>query len=204
VLINPATSFESSPWPALGPLLTQLPDDVYKLLPGAAHRPPSAQPACHLPNRPPIPFPWSLKRPFPAPPTPLPSPTPSPLPLPAVALSPVLANPLAMARRAVASRDPPAQQAADLLYGLLELLPELSSLRVVLPPATLAWRLSLLTEGAKAVNPSLSKVARTPWLLRPTRLGVTWLFAESFRSADPEPQLRLSAIARHSRCTPAL
>jgi hypothetical protein len=33
VLVNPASSFSDSPWPALGPLLAQLPPDVYKFLP---------------------------------------------------------------------------------------------------------------------------------------------------------------------------
>lgn len=33
VLVNPASSFADSPWPALGPLLAQLPPDVYKFLP---------------------------------------------------------------------------------------------------------------------------------------------------------------------------
>jgi hypothetical protein len=32
-LVNPATSFDRTPWPAAGPLLTALPDHLYKLLP---------------------------------------------------------------------------------------------------------------------------------------------------------------------------
>lgn len=35
ILVNPATSFGSSVWPAAGPLLTALPDQVYNLLPFA-------------------------------------------------------------------------------------------------------------------------------------------------------------------------
>lgn len=35
MIVNPATSFSNSPWPQLGPLLSQLPGDVYKLLPFA-------------------------------------------------------------------------------------------------------------------------------------------------------------------------
>ena len=35
VIVNPASSFDNSPWPQLGPLLAQLPGDVYKLLPFA-------------------------------------------------------------------------------------------------------------------------------------------------------------------------
>eukprot|EP00198_Chlamydomonas_reinhardtii_P007578 XP_001696915.1 predicted protein [Chlamydomonas reinhardtii] len=115
VLVNPATSFDRSPWPALGPLLPSLPADAYKLLP--------------------------------------------------VALSPILSNPISMARRAAAPGDPLPQQAVDLLYGLLDLIPELSSLRVVLPPQTLAWRLQLLAEGAAAVNPTLGKVKPRTLLL---------------------------------------
>lgn len=30
VLVNPATSFQKSVWPRLGPLLKQLPDELYK------------------------------------------------------------------------------------------------------------------------------------------------------------------------------
>ncbi|KAG2453582.1 hypothetical protein HYH02_001800 [Chlamydomonas schloesseri] len=115
ILVNPATSFDRSPWPALGPLLPALPADAYKLLP--------------------------------------------------VALSPILTNPISMARRAANPGDPLPQQAADLLYGLLDLIPELSSLRVVLPPQTLAWRLQLLAEGAAAVNPTLGKVKPRTLLL---------------------------------------
>ncbi|KAK9819759.1 hypothetical protein WJX72_002051 [[Myrmecia] bisecta] len=33
VLVNPATSFQRSPWPLLGPLLPQMPDDLYHALP---------------------------------------------------------------------------------------------------------------------------------------------------------------------------
>ncbi len=33
MLVNPATSFDSSPWPALGPLLPSLPAEAYRLLP---------------------------------------------------------------------------------------------------------------------------------------------------------------------------
>lgn len=35
VIVNPASSFDNSPWPRLGPLLAQLPGDVYKFLPFA-------------------------------------------------------------------------------------------------------------------------------------------------------------------------
>lgn len=35
VLVNPASSFTDSIWPQAGPLLTQLPADVYKFLPFA-------------------------------------------------------------------------------------------------------------------------------------------------------------------------
>lgn len=33
VLVNPATSFEDSAWPSLGPLLSALPGEVYRTLP---------------------------------------------------------------------------------------------------------------------------------------------------------------------------
>lgn len=35
VAVNPASGFDSSVWPTVGPLLAQLPPDVYKLLPFA-------------------------------------------------------------------------------------------------------------------------------------------------------------------------
>jgi hypothetical protein len=66
VLVNPATSFANSPWPQAGPLLTQLPPEVYRLLP--------------------------------------------------FALSPVLCDPLAMARHAVDVRAALPTQASDYLY----------------------------------------------------------------------------------------
>ncbi|GLC37786.1 hypothetical protein PLESTM_000648100 [Pleodorina starrii] len=115
VLVNPATSFDRSPWPSLGPLLPALPPDIYRLLP--------------------------------------------------VALAPLLSNPLAMAAWGSAPTDPLPRQAVDLLYGLLDLLPELSSLRVVLPPDTLAWRLQLLRQGAEQVNSALGKVRQRTLLL---------------------------------------
>ena len=35
VLVNPASSFDASPWPAIGPLLPNLPEDLYAALPYA-------------------------------------------------------------------------------------------------------------------------------------------------------------------------
>ncbi|GIL71022.1 hypothetical protein Vretimale_4099 [Volvox reticuliferus] len=115
ILVNPATSFDRSLWPSLGPLLPALPPELYRLLP--------------------------------------------------LALSPILSNPLSMAAWNTSNTDPLPQQAVDLLSGLLYLLPELSSLQVVLPPETLSWRLQLLREGAEAVNASLGKVRQRTLLL---------------------------------------
>lgn len=74
-------------------------------------------------------------------------------------LSPVLSNPLAMAANALSGRpgQGPAQQAAELATGLVDLLPQLSSLRLVLPAETLAHRLTLLQQGAVAVEALLPK-----------------------------------------------
>jgi len=66
VMVNPATSFADSPWPQAGPLLTQLPPEVYRLLP--------------------------------------------------FGLSPLLCDPLAMARHAVDERAALPTQASDYLY----------------------------------------------------------------------------------------
>ncbi len=86
----------------------------------------------------------------------------------------------------------PVELASAAAWGLVGLLPELGSLRAVLPPPTLAHRLSLLREGAVAVNASLSKVrsshsrlspllqhrpaplqSAAPRLMHPIRLGVS-------------------------------
>ncbi|KAG1678974.1 hypothetical protein FOA52_013037 [Chlamydomonas sp. UWO 241] len=101
IIVNPATSFADSPWPALGPILTQLPAQLYATLP--------------------------------------------------IALSPVLANPITMAMHNMDSTDPVPRQISDVAYGLIDMLTELNALRVALPPATLAHRLSLLKEGAEFV-----------------------------------------------------
>uniref|UniRef100_A0A383WM75 Phospholipid/glycerol acyltransferase domain-containing protein n=1 Tax=Tetradesmus obliquus TaxID=3088 RepID=A0A383WM75_TETOB len=108
VLVNPASSFTNTPWPALGPLLTQLPADVYKLLP--------------------------------------------------FALAPIMSNPISMALNDVDSRAPLPQQASDLLYGLIDLAPQLGALRLVLPPETLAWRLTLLQQGSAWLTPRLKDI----------------------------------------------
>jgi hypothetical protein len=49
-------------------------------------------------------------------------------------------------------------QASDLLYGLLAITPELGELRTVLPAATLAHRLELLAQGSAAVEGLLEQV----------------------------------------------
>lgn len=69
------------------------------------------------------------------------------------ALSPVLCDPLAMARNAVDERAPLQNQASDYLYGLLGLLPQLAALKIVLPPETLAWRLVRRRRRARGGGP---------------------------------------------------
>eukprot|EP00878_Enallax_costatus_P029148 GHUV01031581.1.p1 GENE.GHUV01031581.1~~GHUV01031581.1.p1 ORF type:complete len:533 (+),score=165.63 GHUV01031581.1:165-1763(+) len=108
VLVNPASSFSNSIWPQAGPLLAQLPEDVYKLLP--------------------------------------------------FALAPVMSNPISMAMNDVDDRAPLLQQGSDLMYGLIDLAPQLAALRLVLPPETLAWRLELLKQGSQWIRPRLKDV----------------------------------------------
>ncbi|KXZ52840.1 hypothetical protein GPECTOR_8g223 [Gonium pectorale] len=149
VLVNPATSFDRSPWPSLGPLLPSLPPELYRLLP--------------------------------------------------VALSPLLSNPIAMAAHAISSpAAPPQQQAVDLLYGLLELLPELSSLRIVLPPETLSWRLELLRQGAAEVNPTLKKVRQRVLLLVGENDMVIPSASEAPRLARALPRARARVLSGRS------
>ncbi|GLI58562.1 hypothetical protein VaNZ11_000309 [Volvox africanus] len=148
ILVNPATSFDRSPWPTLGPMLPALPPDLYRLLP--------------------------------------------------VALSPILSNPLSMAAWNTSKTDPLPQQAVDLLYGLLDLLPELSSLRVVLPPDTLSWRLQLLQQGAEAVNASLGKVRQRTLLLAGEWDLVIPSAAEAPRLEAAMPRCRARVLPRGS------
>ncbi|GBF99661.1 acyltransferase chloroplastic [Raphidocelis subcapitata] len=108
VLVNPATSFIDSPWPQAGPLLPQLPAELYRLLP--------------------------------------------------FGLAPLLSDPVAMARHAVDESGTLIGQASDLMYGLLDLVPQLSALQRVLPRDTLAWRLELLRQGCAYVEPRIASV----------------------------------------------
>lgn len=108
VIVNPASSFSDTIWPSAGPLLAQLPGEVYKFLP--------------------------------------------------FALAPLMSNPIAMAMNDVDTRRPLVNQASDLMYGLIDLAPQLAALRLVLPADTLAWRLELLKEGSKYVNSRLGEI----------------------------------------------
>ncbi|GFR43739.1 hypothetical protein Agub_g4849, partial [Astrephomene gubernaculifera] len=145
VLVNPATCFPATPWPALGPLLPALPPEAYRLLP--------------------------------------------------LLLAPLLANPLAMAAHAAGPGDHPVQQALDTAYGLLDLLPELSSLRVVLPPATLRWRLQLLQQGAQQVEPALPRIPHRTLLIAGSGDLVLPSAAEGARLAARLPRARLVEVA---------
>eukprot|EP00879_Flechtneria_rotunda_P018765 GHRR01019698.1.p1 GENE.GHRR01019698.1~~GHRR01019698.1.p1 ORF type:complete len:607 (+),score=210.36 GHRR01019698.1:181-2001(+) len=108
VLINPASSFQNSMWPSAGPMLAQLPPDVYKYLP--------------------------------------------------FVLAPIMSNPISMAWNDIDDRAPLLQQGSDLLYGLIDLAPQLAALRLVLPPETLSHRLTLLKEGSQWITPRLKDV----------------------------------------------
>lgn len=106
VLVNPATSFQSSIWSTvLGDVLPQLPAQAYDLLP--------------------------------------------------FAISPLLGNPLGLARRRVDGEAPLPSQALQTVAGLFELMPVLDNLKDILPQDTLQWKLQLLQEGSELVNDSL-------------------------------------------------
>ncbi|GAX78319.1 hypothetical protein CEUSTIGMA_g5761.t1 [Chlamydomonas eustigma] len=82
-----------------------------------------------------------------------------------IALSPLITNPVAIAMHGVKRDTSVPRQVSDLAYGLIELLPELQIMRLVLPPATLAWRLQLLKEGSTYVNGVLGQVPQRTLLL---------------------------------------
>ncbi|QDZ22010.1 alpha/beta fold hydrolase [Chloropicon primus] len=71
------------------------------------------------------------------------------------AISPLLGNPLGLARRRVDEDQPLASQAVQTIESLFDLLPVLDQLKDILPPQTLKWKLDLLQEGAKRVDDAL-------------------------------------------------
>ena len=119
VLVNPATSFATSAWPVLGPLLPSLPMEVYNLVP--------------------------------------------------FALAPILGDPIRLAFSALAGAAEASAQrgseqgqpagAADVMTeatsALVGSLMRLGGLAEIIPPATLARRLQMLTEGCKLVDAAL-------------------------------------------------
>ena len=118
VLVNPATSFQSSLWPQLAPLLLQVPREAYSLLP--------------------------------------------------IALAPVLGNPLNLLQASIEGMPEGssiAEQAAALVRGASNLLLQLPFLAEVLPPATLAWKFELLTEGCKSVERDIPNVSQRVFIL---------------------------------------
>ncbi|KAF6251663.1 alpha/beta-hydrolase [Scenedesmus sp. NREL 46B-D3] len=148
VLVNPASSFTNTPWPALGALLTQLPADVYKLLP--------------------------------------------------FALAPVMSNPISMALNDVDSRAPLPQQASDLLYGLIDLAPQLGALRLVLPPETLAWRLQLLQQGSTWITPRLKDIQQRVLVLAGEQDLLIPSKDEAQRLGKALPRARTKVLANRS------
>eukprot|EP00882_Tetradesmus_deserticola_P012818 GHRQ01013584.1.p1 GENE.GHRQ01013584.1~~GHRQ01013584.1.p1 ORF type:complete len:372 (+),score=160.97 GHRQ01013584.1:272-1387(+) len=76
-----------------------------------------------------------------------------------------MSNPISMALNDVDSRAPLLQQASDLLYGLIDLAPQLGALRLVLPPETLAWRLQLLQQGSTWLTPRLKDIQQRTLVL---------------------------------------
>lgn len=82
-----------------------------------------------------------------------------------VALAPILGNPLALAAFGIDRSAPIAEQTAALGQGLQALLPQLTALADILPPATLAWKLELLGQGSKYLEGRLGGVAQRVLLL---------------------------------------
>lgn len=71
------------------------------------------------------------------------------------AISPLLGNPLNLARRRVDETEPLPSQAAQLVTSLFDLMPVLDNLKEILPPRTLEFKLKLLEEGAGRVDNAL-------------------------------------------------
>jgi len=71
------------------------------------------------------------------------------------AISPLLGNPLSLARRRVDSDQPLPSQAVQTVSSLFALMPVLDNLKDILPPETLRWKLQLLAEGAARVDDAL-------------------------------------------------
>lgn len=178
VLVNPATSFPQSAWPAAGPLLSALPDAAYKLLPFAIMPLIGNPVAMALAG-------VNLAQPTPA-------------ALSDAAYSAVRAEhgivaslwcpcckPLvSMLQRVfvklqgcvacccggvVSKRHPHQcfamttplylqQRGSVVAAAQINMLPELAALRVVLPADTLQWKLQLLRTGSTAIEPRLPEV----------------------------------------------
>ncbi|KAK9908919.1 hypothetical protein WJX75_004666 [Coccomyxa subellipsoidea] len=110
VLVNPATSFSRSLWPALGPFLPRVPKELYGSVP--------------------------------------------------VALSPILGNPILLAAFGVDTSAPLPDQAVAFGQGVVSLIPQLQALTEILPPPTLEWKLKLLEEGNRQLEPKLKEVSQ--------------------------------------------
>lgn len=85
-----------------------------------------------------------------------------------VALAPILGNPinlLAAALEGAPADGSPAERAAAVLQGATQLLMQLPLLSELLPPNTLAWKLSLLKQGCEAVEPRLGDVTQRSLIL---------------------------------------
>eukprot|EP00890_Picochlorum_soloecismus_P004874 jgi/Picsp_1/5388/NSC_02748-R1_protein len=118
LLVNPATSFQSSLWPQLAPLLLQVPREAYPLLP--------------------------------------------------IALAPVLGNPLNLLQASIEGMPDDSsivEQAAALVRGAANLLLQLPFLAELLPPATLAWKFELLTQGCNSVERDIPNVSQRVFIL---------------------------------------
>ncbi|KAI8467306.1 MAG: alpha/beta-hydrolase [Monoraphidium minutum] len=114
------------------------------------------------------------------------------------ALSPVLCDPLAMARHAVDGRAPLERQASDYLYGLLDLMPQLGALKTVLPPQTLAWRLELLRQGCEFVQPRLKDVKQRTLVLAGERDLLIPSAEEAERLSKKLPRCRKAVLPGRS------
>lgn len=146
VLVNPATSFNNSLWPLLGPLLPQVGGGAQAAWAVRVERTlPRTTPACltaHLPASMPPQVPPELYRALP------------------LALAPLLGNPVNLLAAGLdgTAGAPVADQAGALVETAANLLQQLPVLAEILPAETLAWKLQLLAQGSAAVEPLLGRV----------------------------------------------
>lgn len=84
------------------------------------------------------------------------------------------------------------------IQGLIDLAPQLSALRLILPQDTLAWRLSLLKQGSQYVEPLLKEVKQRVLLLASERDFLIPSESEAKRLANIVPRCRSKILRGRS------